>query len=40
MNGRPFAERVATCATIECRRKARTSGSKGEVTAQASRMAA
>jgi hypothetical protein len=39
MNGRPVAERVATSATIESRRKARTSGSSGEGTAQTSRMA-
>jgi hypothetical protein len=30
MKGRAFGERVATSATIDCRRKARTSGSKGE----------
>jgi hypothetical protein len=37
-NGRPFAERVATGGTMECRRKMRTSGSKGEDTAHTSRM--
>jgi hypothetical protein len=38
MKERSFPERVATSATIECRRKARTSGSKGDGTAHASRM--